>query len=280
MKNRDEHVHELVTSAVSRRRFAKQAITAGFTIGAAGLLDGAASSADAQALSDVDILNFALNLEYLEAEFYTVLTSGVTIDMAPYNIGIGGTGTPGPTTGATRLDFAGDRLLEQTALELAHDERSHVEILREALGSNAVAKPAISFGFAGVTTIARFLQAARVLEDVGVSAYGGAAPLISNTTTLGAAVKIGLVEANHSGSIRYQLAREGVGDIGPVDEADVVVGSPAQVGSRLVDADGRGLAPVRTPSQVLAIVYGPNAPAGTMSGGFFPNGMNGTIRMV
>lgn len=269
-----------VGNAVTRRMFAKSAVTAGLAVGAAGLLDGTTSDAQAQGITDIDILNFALNLEYLEAEFYTVITSGVTIDRPPFNIPITGVGTVGPTTGAGKLDFRGDRLLEQTALELAFDERAHVTLLRGALGSAAVAKPAINFAPAAVTTIGRFLQAARVFEDVGVTAYGGAAPLISNKDILATAVRIGLVEALHAGNIRLQVAEEGLPDLGPVDAFDIVVGSPARPGARLISASPEGLVSVRTPSQVLSILYGPGAPAGTSAGLFFPNGLNGTIRRV
>lgn len=277
---KQEALHDLVSSAVSRRKFAKSALAAGFTIGAAGLIDGARSEAQAQAITDTDILNFALNLEYLEAEFYTVITSGVTIDQAPHNIAITGVGTPGATTGAGRLNFGGDRLLEQTALEIAFDERAHVQVVRAALGSAAVAKPAINFAPAAVTTISRFLQAARVFEDIGVSAYGGAAPLIQSKDILAVAVRIALAEGLHTGNIRIQMAQRGLPDLGPVDGVDIVVGSPARVGSRLISVDAQGLTAVRTPSQVLSIVYGPGAPSGTSRGLFFPNGLNGTIRTV
>lgn len=277
MTKQDALRDSVVADAVSRRKFGKTALAAGLGVGA-GLVPGAVSSARAQALTDFDILNFALNLEYLEAEFYTVLTTGTTIDQQ--GVPITGTGTPGPTTGATRLNFGGDRLLEQTALELAYDERQHVLLLRKVLGSAAVAKPAINFAPATVTSVARFLQVARVLEDIGVSAYGGAAPLIQDKDILAAAVRIGLVEALHTGNIRYQVASRGVTDIGKIDAVDIVVGSPPQIGSRLISADINALTPVRTPSQVLSIAYGPGAPAGTTSGLLFPNGMNGTIRTV
>lgn len=277
---KQEAVQDLVSSPVSRRKFARTALAAGFAVGAAGLIDGASSEAEAQAITDTDILNFALNLEYLEAEFYTVVTSGVTIDQAPFSIPISGVGTPGPTTGAGRLNFGGDRLLEQTALELAFDERAHVVVLRQALGSAAIAKPAINFAAAGVTTIERFLQAARVLEDVGVSAYGGAAPLIQSKDILATAARIALAEGIHTGDIRFQVANRGIRDLGPVDAVDIVVGSPARLGSRLISVDAQGLTAVRTPSQVLSIAYGPGAPAGTTRGLLFPNGVNGTIRTV
>src|ERR1700730_17656709 len=94
---------------VSRRRFGKGAVIAG--VGAAslttlgGLLTTSKSvlsplSAEADG-ADVDILNFALNLEYLEAEFYTVVTTGQTIDQI--GIGIDGAGTLGPTTGGAQV---------------------------------------------------------------------------------------------------------------------------------------------------------------------------------
>jgi hypothetical protein len=273
-------LNDLIDSSVSRRKFAKSAMTAGVGIGAASLLASASGTAFAQTITDADVLNFALNLEYLEAEFYTVITSGVTIDQPPFNIGITGVGTPGPTTGAGRLDFRGDRLLEQTAQELAYDEREHVKLIRGALGSAAVAKPAIDFSAAAVTTVQRFLQVARVLEDLGVSAYGGAAPLLTSKDILGVATRIALVEALHAGNVRLQMADQSVPDIGPVDAMDIVVGTPGRIGARLITADATGLTPVRTPGQVLSIAYGPNAPAGTSSGLLFPNGVNGVIRAV
>jgi hypothetical protein len=273
-------LNDLIDNSVSRRKFAKSAMTAGVGIGAASLIAGAPRGVFAQSITDADILNFALNLDTPAAEIYTVITSGVTIDQAPFNIGITGVGTPGPTTGAGRLDFRGDQLLQQTALELAYDEREHVKIIRGALGSAAIAKPAIDFPAAAVTTVQRFLQAARVLEDLGVSAYGGAAPLLQSKEILAVATRIALVEALHAGNVRYQMADQRVADIGPVDAFDIIVGTPGRIGARLITADATGLTPVRTPSQVLSIAYGPGAPAGTSRGLLFPNGVNGVIRTV
>ncbi|HXG86896.1 MAG TPA: ferritin-like domain-containing protein [Vicinamibacterales bacterium] len=278
---KQETLHDLIDSAVSRRKFAKSAIAAGFAIGAAGLIDGATSEAEAQNLTatDVAVLQFALNLEYLEAEFYTVITSGVTINQAPHNIPISGIGNQGPTTGAGRLDFGGDRVLEQLANELAYDERQHVLLFRQVLGSAAIAKPTIDFAPGAVTTIARFLQAARVFEDAGITAYGGAAPLLSKDV-LAIAARVALAEGLHTGAIRLQLLQRGIPDLGPVDDVDIVVGAPPQIGSRLISTDAQGLTAIRTPGQVLSIVFGPRAPSGTRRGLFFPNGVNGPINSV
>ncbi len=273
--NEHASADQIVNKWIDRRSFARAVSAAGV-----GILATSAGVKAQGTITDTDILNFALNLEYLEAEFYTVITSGVTIDRPPFNIGITGTGTPGATTGASQLNLSSDAFLNATALELAYDEREHVRVLRTALGSAAVAKPAINFAPGGVNSIARFLQVARVLEDVGVSAYGGAAPLITSRAILATAARIALAEGIHTGNIRLQHAQRGLATIGPVDAFDILVQVPPQLGRRLISVDAQGLTTVRTPSQVLSIVYGPGAPAGTNRGLLFPNGVNGVINTV
>ncbi len=267
-------LEDLVENAVSRRKFAKSALAAGFAIGAVGLVDGGSSEAQAQSLTDVDILNFALNLEYLEAEFYTVATTGRRI--GDIGIGVTGTGTQGATTGGGMLAL--DDRVAQAALNLANEEQMHVRFLRTALGAAAVAKPAINLealnlGFRNAT---EFLTLARAFEDVGVTAYNGAAPLIRSSSILAAAAAIALTEAQHSGVLRYLVYDRGI-SVPQVDGRDVPpLASP---NGRLFNVFGDGLTPARTPSQVLAILYA-NTAAGTRRGGFFPNGLNGTIVSV
>ena len=271
---KQEALQDLVASPVSRRKFAKSAMTAGFAIGAAGLIDGTTSEAEAQSITDVDILNFALNLEYLEAEFYTVVTTGRRI--ADLGVGVSGVGTTGPTTGGGMVAL--DDRAAQVALNLANEEQMHVRFLRAALGSAAVAKPAInlealSVGFRNVT---EFLTLARAFEDVGVTAYGGAAPLIRSTSILAAAAGIALTEAQHSGVLRFLVYDRNI-PVPQLDGLDVPpLGSP---NGRLFNVFNEGLSPSRTPSQVLAIVYA-NKSVGARSGGFFPTGFNGTITTV
>ena len=167
-----QFIEGLIGSPVSRRAFAKKAIVAGAVATGASLI-GPLTESEAQSITDVDILNFALNLEYLEAEFYTVVTTGRTI--ADIGIGVGGVGTTGPTTGGGVVSLD-DRVL-QAARNLANEEQMHVRLLRNALGSAAIAKPAINLAALGIgyRNVTEFLTLARAFEDVGVTAYLGAA---------------------------------------------------------------------------------------------------------
>ncbi|WP_162179879.1 ferritin-like domain-containing protein [Bryobacter aggregatus] len=226
-------------------------------------------------ITDVDILQFALNLEYLEAEFYTYAASGRGI--VAHGIGVDGDGTEGVTTGGDRVNFNSNVLpLQRIVEELAFDERAHVTLLRGALtaaGVKPVAKPALNlgglgFGFGGQ---ADFFTVARILEDIGVTAYGGAAPLISNKDYLGVAARILAVEAFHSGNIRLVIAENRYNSV-KVDGVDIV---PPPTGTRYFATDDNALSAVRTPAQVLYLAYGMKANA--TSGGFYPAGFNGKL---
>jgi hypothetical protein len=266
-------IKELVANPLSRRTFAKRAMAGGMLAAVATGI-GLPSDADAQSLTDVDILNFALNLEYLEAEFYTVATTGRRIE--EIGIGVGGTGTLGGTVGGGVVSM--DNRVMQVARDLANEEQMHVRLLRTALGSAAVAKPAINLNALGVGfgNMTEFLTLARAFEDVGMTAYNGAAPLISSRAILAAAAGIGLTEAQHAGVLRYLVYDRGIA-VSQLDSLDVPpLASP---NGRLFNVNNEGLTIARTPSQVLAIVYA-NRTAGASNGGFFPGGFNGTIRTV
>jgi Ferritin-like domain len=270
MDRQDDLVRVQESRAVSRRAFGRTAIAA--SLGAAGAAVLGGNDAQAQTLTDADILNFALNLEYLEAEFYTRFTTGRRI--ADFGIGTSGTGQSGTTTGGRRLDFGGS--LRTILHEIADNERDHVTFLRDALGPAAVAKPAINLDALGaVTSVNQFLVLARAFEDVGVSAYGAAAKLISNMDTLEAAARIALTEAYHAGNIRLIVAQRGIA----TQMLDANDYPPPPTGTKYFTTSRVGLAKIRRPSLVLAIVYGRRT-AGTSRGGFFPNGVNGTIRTV
>jgi hypothetical protein len=249
-------------------------------------------------VSDGAVLNFALNLEYLEAEFYlhAVTGRGLADSMTT------GTGTRGGVTGGRAVRFE-TRAARQYAQEIAGDEKAHVAFLRSALGAAAVSRPAIDLqsSFTAAAQAAglvkpghtfdafaceeNFLLAAFLFEDVGVTAYKGAAPLISNKTYLEAAAGILAVEAYHAANIRAALYQRGDGKAtvklsdardsldGPTDDDQGVIDSHGN--ANIVPTDANGIAYSRSPGQVLNIVYLTNKAA--TSGGFFPKGVNGEV---
>ena len=258
-------------------------------------------------LSDADILNFALNLEYLEAQFYSFAATGAGL---PANL-LTGTGTQGAVTGGRAVSFT-DTVVRQYANEIAADERAHVAFLRTALGSATVAQPAIDISAtptgpfsqaavaAGLITQGQsfdpyasdenFLLGAYIFEDVGVTAYKGASPLIKSATFLSAAAGILGAEAYHAGLIRTVLYAKGIATPALIDATERIsnardaLDNPADVdqgvrgtngASNIVPADANGLAFSRSAGDVLNIVY-LNAGA-VPKGGFFPNGVNGPI---
>jgi hypothetical protein len=232
-------------------------------------------------IDEQDILNFALNLEYLEAEFYTYATTGKSIT----SFGIGTKGqvsgsnptTGGTTVGGKQVTFSdSEAVLRDIATQIGADERAHVVLLRGALGSSACAMPnidlgALGFGFGNQND---FLRAARILEDIGVTAYSGAAGFLKTPDIITAAACLLGAEAEHAATIRTQIARLKIPTTA-LDGVDLIPppsGQPKQVLSIKVSD---GLIATRTAGQVLYLAFG--GKAGAKQGGFFPNGLNGAI---
>lgn len=254
----------------NRRAFLKGAGMTGIGLAGAAMLGSRLvldqQKVSAASFSDADILNFALNLEYLEAEFYSVATYGSTlVDLGV----ISQSETSGPTTGGNRVAGFSSSPFAFVATNLRENEIDHVLYLRKALGSGAVKKPAINLNALGYgfSSVSSWLKLARQFEDVGVSAYLGAAPLISSSTYLAAAAAILATEAQHSGSIRLACIMNAVSSPA-VDSKDIPPTS-----KNLYDVDSNALSIPRTPAEVLNIVYA----GGNHSGGFYPDGMNGAI---
>jgi len=232
-------------------------------------------------ISEKDVLNFALNLEYLEAEFYTYATTGKSIT----TFGIGTKGganganpaNGGSTAGGKKVNFSDkDTLTYDMAEQIGADERAHVVLLRGALGRDAVAMPnidlsALGFGFDNQND---FLRAARILEDIGVTAYSGAAGLLETPDIITTAACLLATEAEHAAGIRTQIARLKIPTTA-LDGVDLVPppSGPARQIFSVTDSDG--LVARRTAGQVLYLAFG--GKAGMKQGGFFPTGLNGAI---
>lgn len=170
----------------TRRTFIKGAAATGLMAIAFGSSSRAADAAtfakaNLQDLTDADILNFALLLEHLEAEFYKgAVDSGVLTD---YSVGI--------------------------ITELRDNEITHVEFLTKALMDAGMAEEDLSsaedintdaFDYSSEAAI---LEVSEVLEETGVGAYTGAAALLDSKDFLAAAGSIEQVEARHHGAIRW-----------------------------------------------------------------------------
>jgi hypothetical protein len=159
---------------ISRASFIlRGTLAAGAMYGATAVAPFVSSAFAASGTSDLDILNFALTLEYLEADFYKVKGKAVHL--------------------------SGDA--KALARSFGDEEAEHVTALMKAItgsGGTPVKKPKFAFP---VTDEKSFLKLAYVLENTGVGAYNGAAPSISNSSLLAAAGSIVQVEARHAAAI-------------------------------------------------------------------------------
>jgi rubrerythrin len=170
----------------TRLAFLRRAGVAGVGVMSGGALLGALAPGALAATSngrppsslgkgDVGILNYALTLEYLEANFYAQAVANISFN---------------------------DPHLAALAKKIMSDEAAHVAYLKAALGSKAIKMPKFNFGTA-VTSQSTFTATSQVLENTGVGAYFGQAFNIAKPADLKAAVSILTVEARHAGAIGF-----------------------------------------------------------------------------
>jgi Ferritin-like domain len=274
-------IDELVAASPNRRSFLKTLATA--TAGVSALSMAGLTPAQGQTTTEIEVLQFALNLEYLEAEFYTHVVESKPIEA--FGIGIDGLANgANPTSGGTTqgqyglyFNNAFQFLTFQVAADIANDERQHVSLLRSALGAQAIAKPninlnALGFGFGSQY---EFIKLARIFEDIGVSAYAGGAGLLTTASVITTAARILAAESEHASALRMQAALLNVQTAPPLDGADLLpppTGTDFQIFSLNRE---NGLCATRTPGEVLYLAFGNKENA--TSGGFFPTGVNGAI---
>ncbi len=304
---------QLIDKALSRRSFLAGASA---TV-AGGVLAGCSSPVEqittptpapnptAPAYADTDYLNFALNLEYLEAEFYLRAATGNGLSAADTGNATSQTTGGRQVTGLTMVQT-------QYIYEIAQNELDHVRFLRSALSSGAVSAPAIdltnSFNalaqsaglgstFDPFANYSNFLIGAFIFEDVGVTAYHGAATLLAaKSPYLAPAAEIHAVEAYHAASIRTQIvATDAINGNTNLTNTAVAVQKVRAALSGASSTTETFLSPTtivnasattsigykRTTDQVLHIVYGQLGNGyGVTSGAFFPSGLNGNIKQT
>jgi rubrerythrin len=180
-------------------------------LGGVGALMAIAEEARAASLpaGDIDVLNYALSLEYLQAAFYTEAERSKALK------------------GRAAL----------AATQVGAVERAHVDAFRRLLGRKAIGRP--RFDFQGVTEGQRsFLKTAVAFEDLAVEAYKGQAPKLRSRPVLAAALGIHTVEARHAAWMRYLHgilpAASAFDDPRPRKEIDRIVRDTGFVTSRPV----------------------------------------------
>ena len=170
--DRDGALAEAANAVVPTRRGLLGLAAGGTVLGALGRARAARASAGSR--QDIDILNYALGLEYLQASFYTE---------------------------AERLGALHGPLAQQARIVGAH-ERAHVTAFQKVLGTAAMKSP--TFDFKGVTEDPDgFRRTAVAFEDLAVAAYKYQAPRLRSPAYLTSAIAIHSVEARHAAWIRH-----------------------------------------------------------------------------
>ncbi len=245
--------------------------------------------------TDNDYIAFFSNFEALGANYYLYGLTGQGVPAADTT----GIGTLGAVSAGGPVAFQ-SAAIAQYVQRLAVDELAHLQFFRAVLGSAAVAQPTVDIAsswtnfaigaglispgqtFNPYESDVTFLLGAYMLEDVCITAAAGAARYFTNKDNVEAAAGILGVEGYHAGAIRTLLSNIGAGQAtdaisalrarlsGVADQGTSIPGQAYN----FTNVDSNALVYRRTPAQALDILYD-GVPTG---GGFFPNGMNGTIR--
>jgi hypothetical protein len=307
--------------ALNRRHFIAALGMTGAAAGA-GMMSGCSTSnsvaVTTATLAQTDLLNFALNVKYLQATFYSYITQGHGLTGAAATNAGAVTGAPGVLT------FTGANAQQITDMlnEIYYDEKNHVSTLISLLASAAVFVPAVNLSAFGTITATNALSIARLLEDVGVSVYADIIAGTGLTTGLSSSditvlSQIVGADSAHAGMLRLTALQNptiaaylqaDTLDVAPFDPGPATSGTQPTGAAAGPTASGfffavagqttanattpPGFAFIRTPSGTpgaLSILYGTVASgattvtlasSGTTSGGFFPNGVNGNIKSV
>lgn len=287
-------------------------------VGAAAIGAGALIFSDpvsAQTVADADVLNYLLNLEYLQANYYGYAVNGAGLGTSDTQSGAATPTAGGNVTPGAKVTFA-DAYVAAYAKEMATVTLNQVRFLRTTLSTAAVAQPAIDLGNGATNAFSAMAQAAGLvaantafdpyanelnfllgaffLQDLIASAYQGAVALLGSKTFLEAAAGLMAANAHHAALVRttlYQMSSANAAILGSVDSISnyrdsIDGGSDDDQGIREVSS-GNGplanIAPVDGNACTFARSYGTvlnilflNRTAVT-KGGFFPAGVNGTI---
>ncbi|MEH3104987.1 MAG: ferritin-like domain-containing protein [Sphingomonas phyllosphaerae] len=296
------------------------ALRAALSIGvASSLIAMTAQGAQAQSSGDIDALNFVLNVEYLNAQFLTYVTTGQGLATSS----LAGATDPGTVKPGRKVTFS-DTMLSSIVTEMAADNRAHFNPIKTVIGALAISQPALdlSADATGAFSVAmqraglvgsgaafdpyaseeNFLYAAFLLKGISVSAYRGLLATASNRVVAALLAGILATESYHHATIRSFLYSRGAKvarlrdnaaaiaamcqklaggglftGVAPTSRKYEAANGPVTITvANITPTDGDGDVPGRTPQQLLRILYQSSGQA--TSGGFFPAGVNGSIR--
>jgi hypothetical protein len=295
--------------ALNRRHFIAALGMTGAAAGA-GMMSGCSTSnsvaVTAASTAQIDMLNFALNVKFLQATFYSFITQGT--DLPGYS------GTTGAPSAALTFTGASAQRITDMLNEIYYDEKNHVSTLISLLSSSVVFRPAINLAAFGAITATNALSIARLLEDVAVTTYANLITGLSSSDITVLSQILG-ADSSHAGILRLTALQNPTIaayiqadslDVAPYDPgttsnntapgpAGAAAGPTASGGFFAVASASTstttppGFAFLRTTSQALSILFGTVASggtsvtlasSGTTSGGFFPSGVNGNINKV
>ncbi|TKY53816.1 Desiccation-related protein PCC13-62 [Spatholobus suberectus] len=264
-------------------------------------------------LSDVDLLEFPLNLEYLEAEFFLFGSLGHGLDVFAPNLTEGGP----PPIGAKLAKL--DNFVRDVIFQFALQEVGHLRAIKSTVRGfprplldlsakcfakvmdSAIGKPLLP-PFDPYANEINFLLASYLIPYVGLTGYVGANPLLQNATSSKLVAGLLGVESGQDAVIRALLYKRGaslvkpygvsveefteristlrnrLGKAGLKDEGLVVPrkeGAEGKVVGNILAGDKDSLAYPRTPQEILRIIYGGGDEHAP--GGFYPKGASGRI---
>ncbi|RYR12602.1 hypothetical protein Ahy_B04g070067 isoform H [Arachis hypogaea] len=230
--------------------------------------------------SDADLIEVALNLEYLEAEFFLYGAEGYGLDVVNPNLTEGG---PSPIGGKI-ADLS--PLIKDIIFQFGLQEVGHLRAIKSTVRgfsrpllniSSAIFGQIINnaFGkrleppFDPYANDINYLIASYVIPYVGLNGYVGANPLLQSATAKASVTEF----TNRISNLRNKLGREGIKDEGLVVPKEL--GAEGEVTGNILSANDYSLSYPRTPKEILRIVYGTGDEH--VPGGFYPLGANGTI---
>ncbi|BFG43336.1 hypothetical protein CerSpe_296110 [Prunus speciosa] len=270
-------------------------------------------TASGHVANDTDQIQFALNLEFLEAEFFLHGALGKGLDDISPNLAQGGP----PPAGARKANL--DILVAPIIEEFAYQEVGHIRAIVQRVGG--FPRPLLNLsrqnfaklfdeavGFALIPQFdpyansINYLLASYLIPYVGLTGYVGTLPNLTGPASRGLVASLLGVEAGQDAVIRTLLYERGnqivlpypltvaeftnriselrnkLGKSGNKDEGirvPITLGAENKTTSNVLSADVNSLSYARTPPEILRIVYGTGNES--LHGGFYPQGANGKI---